>query len=258
MNNLMQTRGVRAVIGVAFLALTGACADLPSSPTRFPSNPTFPNPPASRSGEEMAHDASLPVALAGETVKRRDVRSKDGARYTIESLVDGSGLPRELRVLRNGRPVARLTNQWSRTAAGMTLERQRLVRFVSGGAPVSFDSRDRGGVSALAQGPFLLTRSAVTTVPSAPQGAVGFVRLKSVEGEYVPVCEACEAQARAVEAALDEWLLSVLAMGGATMSGNVFLAWSAYAYQLKKYRDLMRLEGALDDCVEDAGKPYEA
>jgi len=258
MNNLMQTRGVRAVLGAATLALAGACADLPSSPSRFPGNLAFPNPPASRSGDVSAYDASLPVALAGETVKRRDVTSKDGARYTIESLVDGTGLPRELRVLRNGRPVARLTNQWSRTAAGMTLERQRLVRFEPGGAPVSFDSRDRGGVSALAQGPVFLTRSAVTTVPSAAQGAVALVRLRSVEGEYVPPCEACEAQARAVEAALDEWMLSVLAMGGATMSGNAFLAWSAYAYQLKRYRDLMRLESALDDCVENAGKPDQA
>ena len=258
MNNLMQTRGVRAVLGAATLALAGACADLPSSPMRFPSNPAFPNPPASRSGDVLAPDASLPIALAGEAMKRRDVKSKDGERYTIESVVDAAGLPRELRVLKNGRPVARVTNVWTKTSAGVTLERQRLVRFVSGEATARFDSRDRGGVSALAQGPVLLTRATATTGFPAPQGAVALVRLRSVEGEYAPPCEACEAQARAVEAAIDDWILSALAMGGATMSGNPFVAWSAYAYQLKKYRDLLRLEWALDECVENAGKPDEA
>lgn len=258
MNNLMQTRSVRAVIGASILALAGACADLPSSPKRFPLNPSVPNPPASRSGDALAFDASLPAALAGESVKRRDMKSKDGARYTIESVVNGAGLPRELRVLRNGRPVARVTNVWSPTASGMTLERQQFVRFVSGEAPVRFDSRDRGGVSALAQGPVLLTRAAVTTASPASQGAVAMVRLRSVEGEDAPSCEACEAQARAVEAALDDWMLSVLAMGGATLSGNPFLAWSSYAYQLKKYRDVLRAEWMLDDCVENAGKPDEA
>ncbi|MHB0962660.1 MAG: hypothetical protein ACYC5V_05570 [Gemmatimonadaceae bacterium] len=256
MTNTQTIRTARAFVGAALITLASACADAPAGPWQSRQDVK------TERGIEVVKDnfvrAETPfVATGSETLTRREVRARDGQLYVIESIRDASGLPREVRVSRNGLSVARLSNAWRRTSAGYALEQQRLTRFVSGRASTMMDSRAGGGVDALAGGAFV-----VRTVDSrASQGSDAGVRsarrLRSLEYDGSTDGGGCDKEAQAVEAAIDEWLYAVVAMAGGTLTGNPIVAWSGYAYQLKKYRDLTRTEAALDACVAKAGNPVD-
>jgi len=194
--------------------------------------------------------SALPSSGAGLSTTRREVVTPDGQHFLVESVRDANGLPREVRVTRDGVQVAVLSNEWLAMAGGFTLTQQRFVRFAAGGASETFDSRAHGGVSSLIVDPISIDKPIGLTIhrtrtPSALDDA----------GWYYG--GPCDAQERAVESALEDWLVSVVGMGAVTASGNIWAAMSAWAYQLKKYRDVTRAEAALDQCVADAGKPPE-
>ena len=241
MQSIQNLRSLRAVFGAITLTALAACADAPAGPTSLK--------PASDAVLPKATSV-FPDAAVGLNIVRRDVLAPDGVRYTIETAKGEGGLPSEVRVLRGGEPVALLTNEWQRTSAGFVLQRQQMVRYVAGGASKTFDTRAMGGAASMIGSPVAVNRP----------DSLGFRQtavVRTLYGTYDLYGGPCDMQARAVESALEDWLLSVLGIGGATATGNPWAAASAYAYQLKKYRDVMRAEAALDQCVADAGKPPE-
>ncbi len=253
MTNTQTIRTARAVVGAALLTLASACADAPAGPWQ-----SRQDVKAER-GIEVAKDdfvrAETPfVATGSEMVTRREVRARDGQLYVIESIRDASGLPREIRVSRNGLSVARLSNAWRRTTAGYVLEDQRMTRYTAGRASALVDSRSSGGVYALAGGSILVGAPNARASRSVSDGIRSARRLRSLEVDGSTDGGGCDAEARAVEAAIDDWLYAVLVAAGGVVTANPVVTWSAYAYQLKKYRDLTRTEAALDQCVANAGK----
>ena len=246
----------RAVIGAALLTFAAACSDAPAGPWQ-----AKPEGKAERAVELVKDDyvrTETPfIATGNEVITRREVRARDGQLYVIEAIRDNGGLPREVRVSRGGQSVARLSNAWRRTAAGYVLEHQRMTRYSSGRASAMVDSRSGGGVYALAGGPIVVHAREALDSRGDALGVRPAARLRSLEYDGSTDGGGCDAEARAVEAAIDDWLYSVVAMAGATVTANPILTWSAYAYQLKKYRDLTRTEAALDQCVAAAGKPVD-
>lgn len=234
MHSIRNLLSMRAALGVLTLASAMACGDAPSAP--------------SKTAPSAAQSAS---ALTGATrVVRRDVRAANGVLYTVESVVRADGMPAEVRVYKDGAPFATLTNEWQRAGSGFVLQQQKMVRFDAAGAAATFDTHAAGGVASM------------MAMPPSVDGvdSVGYRRASSQRAAYSELDwygGPCDAQARAVQSAIEDWVLSVAAMGGAAFTGNAYMAWSAYAYQLKKYRDVVRAESALDQCVADAGKPPE-
>lgn len=255
MTNIHTVRTMRAVIGAALVTLAAACSDAPAGPWQAKQEGK-----AERATELAKDDfvrAELPFIAAGnEKLTRREFRARDGQLYVIESIREAGGLPREVRVSRNGQSLARLSNAWRRTTAGYVLEHQRMTRYVAGRASAIMDSRGGGGVNALAGGPIIVQVREVRVRGADGAEVRSATRLRSLEYDG-STDGACDAEARAVEAAIDDWLYSVATMAGATLTGNPLLAWPAYAYQLKKYRDLTRAEQVLDQCVAKAGKPVD-
>ncbi len=248
-------RMARAVIGAALVTLAAGCSDAPAGPWQAKQDGK-----AERAVEAVKDDfvrTDMPfVATGNERLTRREVRARDGQLYVIESIRDASGLPREVRVSRGGQSVARLSNSWHRTAAGYELEHQRMTRYASGRAAAIMDSRSGGGVYALAGGPVVMHAREALSGRGGADGVRPSPRLRSLEIDG-STDGGCDAEARAVEAAIDDWLYSVIVLAGATITANPIATWSAYAYQLKKYRDLTRTEAALDECVARAGKPVD-
>ncbi len=256
MKHLISNRWQHAAMGALLITLAGACSDVPTSPIRHLPMPEFPGLPAPRAADLPVLDAGLTSVRPGESIRRRTIRLSDGRQYVMESVLDAGGLPREIRVSRDGQSVARLENAWRRTSKGFALERQRLVRYSAGQAARAADSRDFGSVTELANGEVVLPfRAQARRV--ARSDVTQAVRMRSLAEEYFGGGGPCDAEARAVEDAIDSWLLSVLAVAGTTLTGSPVAAWSAYAYQLKKYRDLTRSETALDECVAKAGQPMD-
>jgi hypothetical protein len=245
-------RAIRFVLTAVLAILTVGCSDVPSGP---PSSGQRPDVEIAQRG---AADAPMrtdgPVAAQGtESIRRRTVRLKDGTAYVIESITDAGGLPHRITVSRGGQAVARLDNEWRRTARGYVLERQRLARFDAGRATLAADSREFGGMSALVEEPVIHAWRVGTTRATAT-GLSLAGRMRSLDEGAVGNAGPCDEQARVVEAAIDDWLLSVLATAGGVVSVNPVVTWTAYAYQLKKYRDMTRAEEALDQCVDSAGR----
>ncbi|MBA4073219.1 MAG: hypothetical protein C0497_15565 [Gemmatimonas sp.] len=244
------------MIGAALVTLASACADAPAGP--WPANQEGKAERAVGLAKDDFVRTETPFIPAGnEVITRREVRARDGQLYVIEAIRDNRGLPREVRVSRHGQSVARLSNAWRRTAAGYELEHQRMTRYASGRATAMVDSRSGGGVNALAGGPIVVAVRDVAAGRADAAGVRSATRLRSLAMDEWTDGGGCDAEARAVEEAIDDWLYSVVAMAGATVTGNPVLAWSAYAYQLKKYRDMTRKESALDRCVDAAGKPVD-
>lgn len=252
MTNIHRMWAGRAVLGAVLVTLAAACSDAPAGPWQAKQEAE-----AERAVELVKDDfvrTETPfIAASNEVITRREVRARDGQLYVIETIRDNGGLPREVRVSRGGQSVARLSNAWRRTAAGYELERQRMTRYVPGRAPAMLDSRSGGGVVALAGGPIVARAREAAASRADAAGVRPAARLRSLEYDG-STDGGCDAEVRDVEEAIDEWLYSVAAMAGGTLTGNPIVAWTAYAYQLKKYRDLTRTEAALDKCVADAGK----
>jgi hypothetical protein len=257
MMDIHTKRSARAVIGAALVTLAVGCSDAPAGPWQSRQDVKV------EKGIEVVKDnlvrTEMPfVATGNEMVTRREVRARDGQLYVIESIRDASGLPREVRVSRGGQSVARVSNSWRRTAVGFELEHQRMTQYTAGRAATIMDSRSGGGVHALAGGPVVMRVRDAQSGLGGADGVRPSPRLRSLEVDG-STDGGCDAEARAVEAAIDDWLYSVVVLAGATVTANPIATWSAYAYQLKKYRDLTRTEAALDECVARAGKvPDEA
>ncbi len=255
MIHLCNLRTARAVLGAMLLTLFAACSDVPSG-LRQPG----PNPSTQESA--VARVADVPIfaeptnqGLSGTYRTRRTVRPADGHEYIIETTRGTDGVALQIQVTRDGRPVARVVNNWQRAAGGYTLVRQQLVRLDGRLAVPMFDTRDVGGVSAVDAAPLTVkVRARGQLVPGSAGVTTANGGIRSLAADDYSDGGGCDSEARAAEAAIDEWLLSTLAVIGTTASGNVWAAWTAYAYQLKKYRDMNRSEAALDDCVARAGK----
>ncbi|MDP1892509.1 MAG: hypothetical protein Q8K55_16610 [Gemmatimonadaceae bacterium] len=256
MTNIQTVRTVRAVIGAALVTLAAACSDAPAGPWQARQDAE-----ADRAVERVKDDfvrTETPFIAGGnEMLTRREVRGRDGQRYVIESIRDASGLPREVRVSRNGQSVARMSNAWRRAGAGYVLEHQRMTQYTSGRASAVVDSRSGGGVYALAGGPIVAHARVAAASRADAAGVRSATRLRSLEYDGSTDGGGCDAEARAVESAIDDWLYSVVVLAGATVTANPIATWSAYAYQLKKYRDLTRTEATLDECVAKAGKAVD-
>ncbi len=257
----------RAAIGTALLTLLGACSDAPSSPVSAIPIPTDIVQPTSRVADMPFTDANMPMLPSGARLQRRLSRAPDGTlgrvetlvdsrghRYVIESSLNNDGLPSEMKVSRDGQPIAQFVNEWATSYTGFTLERQRLVRFSGGQAAETFDTQQRGGVRTLVDGTITVTRLPAEGSAAAVPDFRRAGPLRSLEESLPRSAGPCDAQARAAQSAIEDWLLSVVAVAGATATANPFAAWSAYAYQLKKYGDVSRAEATLDDCVASAGK----
>lgn len=253
MTNIHAVRTARAVIGAVLVTLAAACSDAPAGPWQANQEGK-----AERAVEVVKDNfvrAETPfIATGNEVLTRREVRARDGQLYVIESIRDAGGLSREVRVSRGGQSVARLSNAWRRTATGYVLEHQRMTRYVSGRASAMVDSRSGGGVYALAGGPIVVRAREALASRGGASGVRPAARLRSLEYDGSTDGGGCDKEAQAVESAIDEWLYSVVLLGGVTITANPLATWSAYAYQLKKYRDLTRTEAALDTCVANAGK----
>lgn len=237
----------RAVCG-AVLATVIACGDSPTA------NAPTPKTASSAAVATLAGFSLSPNLMGGERTMHRNIVLPDGRRITIDGVRGADGLPRDLQISQEGVVVARVRNEWRTIGNAIVLDRQQLVRYDLGVVASAFDTRGNGGVEQAAGAPI-----SVLAPPTADEN--GVVRKVKFAGYFADYASGgfgpCDAQAAAVAAAMDDWLLSVLAAGAATVTGQPVMAWSAYAYQLKKWRDVMRAEAALDECVANAGRPPE-
>lgn len=263
-------RSARVAAGIATLLTAGACAgdsSSPMQPSSITKPSTLPNGAAART--ETAATLGWTRKMSRRVVRQADgtllkietLAASDGRSYVVESTLDANGLPRALRVLQGGQPIARITNEWQEQAHGFALQRQHVVHIAHDGTTREFDSQSLGGVARIAGGEIAIPKR---TAPVAVQGGMSALRggFLSYNGsdDFTSWASGgpCDAQARAVDAALDGWLVSIVALGGAYLSGNPLATLSAWAYEVKAWRDFTRAEQALDQCVADAGKkPYE-
>jgi len=263
--NYGRTAGLTA--GITLLVVLGACADAPSAPARAPHPAAIEAP---RLNATPSEGATLSRAMT--RASRRYVRQADGAilkvesltasdhrAYVVHSLLGANGLSRTVEVSRDGHVIARMVNDWKETASGYNLERQRVVRIADDGTSQEFDSQRHGGITQMAGAPiFVSTRAATAALGAASAGLrAGF---RSFYGDdasslnHWSITGPCDDKARSADAALDGWLVSVAAVGVATLSGNFLTATGAWLYEVKAWRDFTRASDALDQCVADAGK----
>lgn len=255
MFHIFSIRSVRAALGAALLTVLAACSDMPSG-LRQP----LPGP----QGDEhaVAAPADRPLVggadvhvLAGEHRTTRTLRRADGHSYQVDVVRSADGLAREMSVRRDGVPLVRLVNDWQAIAGGYKLNRQRLIQFTPHSTPSLFDTHARGGVESVVGSSVVVAMRPRRALPRRAAGETARAgRILSLDGSGDPLSGPCDGAARSADVAIEDWLLSVGAMAGATASGNPFAAWMAYAYQVKKYRDMGRAESALDDCVANAGR----
>lgn len=240
----------RAISPLAALMLvTGACSDAPSSPP-LQSREAVPVTPGVGNLPLLA--PALPPIQPGQSIERRQVLHPNGTRFLIETVLNVDGLPAEIRVSRNDQTIARFSNHWERALMGFELSRQQMVRYLPSRQPINIDSRQVGTISTLATGAVQRAGIAPGAFTANESGLLFLARTRtSVDGE---ADGPCDEQARNVEAALDDWLLSVLAVAGSLATSSPVAVFTAYAYQVKKYRDVTRAEAKLDECVEAAGK----
>jgi len=256
-------RSVRTVLGAALFLGLGACADSPSAPRDAhaasiaeAARPTATEAPVmsrafSRASRRIVRQAD------GSLLKIETLAARDGRTYVVESALDANGLPRELRLARDGQLIARVTNDWSEQVAGFALARQRIARFTEDGSIREFDSQSHGGIARLAGADIVVQKGAALAAVNAA-GALRHSGLKSYWGGDDfgdwPISGPCDDKARATDAALDNWVGSMLILGAAFASGNPVAAFSAAVYEVKAWRDFTRAESALDECVAEAGR----
>ncbi len=264
-------RGAGVLVVVTLLLVVSACADAPSAPVRAPQATPLTELP--RPGTTPTEGAAVARALSrasrkfvrqpdGSILKIESLSGADHRAYEVRSLIGTNGLSRTVEVSRDGQLFARLVNDWTETAAGFNLERQRMVRFADDGTSQEFDSQIHGGIRRLAGAPvFVSTRSAAAAWSAAsgpPRARLrSFYGMDDSSGDQWPITGPCDTQARAVEAALDSWLVSLAALGGAYLTGNPLAAFTAWTYEVKAWRDFTRAEETLNACVAEAGKKKE-
>jgi len=253
----------RLAAGVTLWLAAGACADAPSAPRapRMESARTIgaPNEGATMSRAFSRASRRIVRQPDGSLLKIETLAARDGRLYVVESAMDRDGLPRETKVSRDGQVIARLVNDWTAHVSGYTLERQRLVRFAADGTTQEFDSQARGGIAQMTGADIVIPKprvyAALNAAPVLRQaGFRSFYGSDDSSNDQWPVTGPCDDKARAVDAALDNWLVSIAALGGATLNGNLLAAFGAWTYEVKAWRDFTRAEDALDQCVADAGK----
>lgn len=239
---MTQSIIARAVCG-AVLATIIACGDSPT--INAPTTPPAASP--------IANFTLTPKLSGGESTLRRSITLPDGRHFTVEGVRGADGLPRDLQISSEGVVIAQFRNEWRTQGNRAILDRQQFVRFADGVQVAAFDTRANGGVETVAGGAIALPAPSVI----APDSVVGFRQKRttfSYLGDYASYGP-CDSQARAVDAALDTWIYSSLGMAVGTATANPLMAYAAWAYQLKCWRDVLRAEAALDQCVESAGKP---
>lgn len=238
----------RAACG-AVLAIAIACGDSPTSASSASERAVAPT------ANTLAGFSLTPNFFAGERALHRSIVLPDGRQFTVDGVRGADGLPRDLQISQEGVIVARLRNEWRVTGTKAVLQRQQMVRYSNGEVVGAFDTNANGGVESIAGHPITMpTASAIDA-----SGVSGVARKTTTFSDFDDYWGGgpCDAQARAVEAALDNWLYSNLGMVVGTATGNAIAAYSAWAYQLKCWRDVVRAEAALDQCVADAGKAPE-
>jgi hypothetical protein len=256
MFHIFDVRTMRAARGAALLTLIAGCSDVPSGLRQPLPGPSDQERPVSAVADRPLVEGTAISVQPGEHLTTRTLRRADGHQYQIDVARSADGLPREMSVKRDGVPVVRVVNDWRSVAGGYMMTRQRLIQFASTADPTVYDTRDRGGVSALIGSPITVAiRPRLARVVAGEGGIARGGRIRALEdvgGD--PSSGPCDGAARTAESALEDWVLSVAAMAGATLTGNAYGAWMAYGYQLKKSRDMARADAALDDCVANAGK----
>jgi hypothetical protein len=254
MFHICNIRTRHAALGTALLTIVAGCSDVPSGLRRPVPGPLAEEGPVGAVADRPLVEGTALNLLAGEHQTTRTLRRPDGHEYQVDVARSSDGLAREMLVRRDGVPMVRMVNDWRAVAGGHIMTRQRLVEFAASAQPVVFDTRTRGGVEAFLGSPFTVSMRSQPVRSSRSLGDVTRAgRTLTIYDEYGdPSSGPCDGAARTVDSALEDWLLSVAATAGATMTGNVWGAWMAYGYQLKKYRDLTRADAALDDCVAKA------
>lgn len=255
MFHINNIRTVRAAFGAALLTLFAACSDVPSGLRQPLPGPSAQEQPVSDVADRPLVEGADVHVLAGERRTTRTVRRADGHSYQVDVARSADGLAREMSVRRDGVPVVRVVNDWQAIAGGYKLSRQRLIHFNEHATPTLLDTRARGGVEAVVGSSVVVEVRPRRAQPKGSSGeTVRAGRTFSLDGSADPSGGPCDGAARAMESAIDDWLISVGAVIGATATGNIWAAASAYSYQLKKSRDMDRAEAALDDCVANAGR----
>lgn len=255
MFHFCNIRTARAALGAAVLTFFAACADAPSGLRQPLPGPLAQEQPVTGVADRPLVDGADVHVLAGERRTTRTVRRADGHSYQVDVARSADGLAREMSVRRDGVPVVRVVNDWQAIAGGYKLSRQRLIHFTERATPALFDTRARGGVEAVVGSSVVVAVRPRRALPKRSSGETVLAgRILSLDGSADPSAGPCDGAARAMEVAIEDWLLSVGAIVGATATGNIYAAWTAYAYQLKKSRDMDRAEAVLDDCVASAGQ----
>jgi hypothetical protein len=256
---------VRVVLSAALFAGISACADSPSAP-----RDVHPNSIAEAARTAATEGAVTSRAISratrhivrqvdGSLLKIETLVARDGRSYVVESALDVNGLPRELRVSRDGQLIARINNDWKEHARGFALERQRFVRIAEDGTTRAFDSESQGGIARMIGTDIVVARGAALAAVNAATARqrAGFRSYMGDDDFGAWETGPCDDKARATDAALDGWISSVVILGAAFTSANPVAAFSAAVYEVKAWRDFTRAEDALDQCVADAGKKRE-
>ena len=251
MFHICNTRTVRAALGAALLTLVAACSDAPSG-LRQPL--PLPGPLSDELASELPSIRGVletpTVALQpGERRLQRVRRSPDGHVYTFVSAARPSEAPRELLVLRDGQPMLHTINAWRHTAGGDVLERQQGMVFSAGEAPRYFDSHAQGVATAAGGEPVVMAHSAMTRATTDALGSESADRRSRGRNQEQFVCEA---EVRALDAAMDSYVGAVVTYVVAYATGNPWVVLTAGSNLFNSFRAFERAAAAVTQCIDGA------
>ena len=245
MTPFISRRTLGFALGGILAVMAGACSDVPSAPVKQFPLPQFPNPLAPRAADIPIIDAGLPTLLPGEKVRRRLLRTVDGAMMQEESVVGANGLPR-VTVLRQGAASIRIETSWAGAGSWDAVQQQVTVRAANGHVS-SFDAR------ALAPGELETARASLRADALRLAAVSLSSRIRSLEEDPA----ACEAEVKAANIATWQYTAAAGAVLVGAITGNVTVTSTLYTAYLAAYANYEAKQVDLDKCIAAIGKTPE-
>ncbi len=246
MTFILTARIARAAAVAALLVVIGACADVPSSPTRQLPTPWQPDQPILRVADVPLLDASLPRPLLGESRQRRIARAANGQLLQVESLIGTDGRPRITLVRRDGVALLRIDNTWS-SVSGWEPVSQHLIMRGADGVVRALDSRSVLPTELAAARENLRLEAQRMATPRVAS------RVRGLEED----AGVCDAQVKAADIATWQYAAAAFAVIASGITGNQVIITAAFTGYLAAYANYESKQAELDKCVVAAGKRPE-
>jgi hypothetical protein len=244
MNYFRNVRTAHAALGAVLLAITAACADVPSGLQRPVPGPLGDEHAVAAGADRALTEAATLSPRAGERRQRRTLRGADGQLLTVESILDATGRPIENVIYKDGAFVMRLSNTWAPGAPAQLAHQVALVRGADGRLR-SLDSRDVPAAD-LAAAREKVRQDAMASAKAVPG------RIRRLDGDSE--MGVCDNEVKAADIATVQYVAAALSVILASSTGNPLAATAAYSLLLTTYANYTAKQVDLDKCVEKAGK----